>query len=192
MRPSRLRYCAVNLESKCSPVGISYNRRVVSSGVSGTFVSSVVYFVVTDGLDSLHNRCLAAAQARVRMLALAGLTNDNVLVRKVPIDRNLAGGDGSGLPAVVLSPRRAAMPNTTGTNGLDDVQYDVLIVIFDRDNQEPTFELNLDRHLLWREQIARAFRNQRLIGVPQIINAAHNKNLTRAIFKIRVHPHKKQ
>ena len=30
----------------------------------------------------------------------------------------------------------------------------------------------LDRQLLWRQQISRAFRNQRLPGVPEVINSA--------------------
>jgi hypothetical protein len=152
------------------PVG-HYFAYAASSLGSVTFVSSVVYFVVTDGQESLHTRCLSAAQARIRSLALDGISNENVVIRKVPVDRYLATSGGPGLPAIVLSPRRTAMPPTDGTNSLDDVHYDVLVAIFDRDNQEPTLALNLDRHLLWREQIARAFRNQRLTGVPQVINA---------------------
>jgi hypothetical protein len=42
------------------------------------------------------------------------------------------------------------------------------VTIVDRDNQERTREANLDQYLLWREQIARAFRQQRLSGVPEI------------------------
>lgn len=144
----------------------------VASSLGGvTAISSVVYFVVSDGLESLHARCLTAVQARIRSLTLSGLPSDNVVVRKLPVDRNLAASGAIGLPAIVLSPRRAEMPPTTGTNSRDDVHYDVLVAIFDRDNQEPTLQLNLDRHLLWREQIARAFRNQRLTGVAEVINA---------------------
>ncbi len=149
-------------------VGHYFAYAVTSYG--GTISTSAVsYFAVTDGLEAIHTRCLAAAQARIRALTLEGLNGDNVTVRKVPIDRHLVG---EGLPAVVISPRRSTMPPTAGTNGLDDVSYDVLIAIFDRDNQEATLELNLDRQLLWREQIARAFRNQRLSGVPEVIDAA--------------------
>lgn len=133
-------------------------------------VSNIVYFVVTDGLESIHTRCLAAVQAKIRLLALDGLTSSRVVVEKLPVARNLA--TGVGLPAVVLSPHRAAMPLTAGTNTLDDVHYDVLVTIVERDNQEPSLHANLDRHLLWRQQIARAFRNQRLGGVPEVIDAA--------------------
>jgi hypothetical protein len=138
----------------------------------GTAISSVVYFVVTDGQESLHTRCLAAVQARICALALLGLPNNNVVVRKLPFDRRLGSADGLGLPAAVVSPRRSTMPPTTGTTGLDDVDYDVIVTILDRDNQEPSLAENLDRHLLWRQQIARAFRNQRLPGVPEVIHAA--------------------
>jgi hypothetical protein len=132
-------------------------------------VSNIVYFVVTDGLESIHARCLAAVQARIRSLALAGLSGARVVIEKLPVARNLA--TGVGLPAVVLSPHRAAMPPAAGTNSLDDVNYDVLVTIVDRDNQEPSLQQGLDRHLLWRQQIARAFRNQRLSGVPEVIDA---------------------
>jgi hypothetical protein len=109
-----------------------YFAYAASSLGGSTANSNVVYFAVTDGLESIHTRCLTAAQARVRLLALAGLPNSAVVIEKLP---------------------------------------DVLVTILDRDNQEPTLQANLDRHLLWRQQIARAFRNQRLNGVPEVINA---------------------
>ena len=108
-------------------------------------------------------------QARVRLLGLDGLADGQVVIEKVSAGRNLASA--VGLPAVVISPHRSAMPADAGTNSSDDVRYDVLVAIFDRDNQEPTLVENLDRHLLWRQRIARAFRNQRLAGVPEVINA---------------------
>lgn len=140
---------------------------VTLGGVSA--VTATQYFVVSDGLESLHARCVAAAQARIRSLALAGVPNENVVMQKLPAVRNqLRSVDG--LPAVIVSPHRADMPQTLGTNAQDDVHYDVLVAIVDRDNQEPTLAQHLDRHLLWRQQIARAFRNQRLPGVSEIID----------------------
>ncbi len=132
--------------------------------------SAVTYFIVTDGLESIHTRCLSAVQARIRLLELEGVSSERVLIEKVPAGRNLSAA--AGLPAIVISPQRAAMPADAGTNGTDDVHYDVQVSIFDRDNQEPTLAANLDRHLLWRQQIARVFRNQRLPGVPEVINSA--------------------
>lgn len=141
---------------------------IVTSGTAQA-ASPVVYFVVTDGQESIHTRCLAAVQARIRLLALEGVATSQVVIEKVPTGRSLAGG--TPLPAVVITPQRAAMPPAAGTNGADDVHYDVLVAIYDRDNQDPTLRVNLDRHLLWRQQIARAFRNQRLAGVPEVINS---------------------
>jgi hypothetical protein len=149
-----------------------YFAYAASSNGGSTAISNITYFVVTDGLEALHARCLTAVQARIRSLALSGLSGDNVVIKKLPLDRPLVGSGGIGLPAIILSPRREAMPITAGTNGLDDVHHEVLVAMFDRDNQEQTLQLNLDRHLLWRQQVARAFRNQRLTGVPEVINAA--------------------
>jgi hypothetical protein len=146
-----------------------YFAYAVSSIGSAQVASRVVYFTISDGLESIHTRCLNAVQARIRLLGLEGITNAQIVIEKVPAGRNLAAG--AGLPAIVLSPQRTAMPTAAGTNGADDVHYDILVAIFDRDNQEPTLELNLDRHLLWRQQIAKAFRNQRLPGVPEVITS---------------------
>ncbi len=144
-----------------------YFAHALVTSAAGAMVSGVVYFAVTDGLESIHTRCLEGAQARIRLLLLAGLDGEQVVVEKFSTNRGAAR---LGLPAIVLSPARAAMPATAGTNGLDDVHYDVLVAILDRDNQEPTQGAHLDRHLLWRQQIARAFRNQRLPGVPEVID----------------------
>jgi hypothetical protein len=146
-----------------------YFAYVVSSLGGDAAVSTVVYFAVTDGLESVHARCLAAVQARIRSMALAGVDTTRVVIEKVALSRNLSGN--IGLPAIVISPHRAAMPPDSGTNSFDDVHYDVLVAMFDRDNQEASLQANLDRHLLWRQQIARAFRNQRLSAVPEVINA---------------------
>jgi hypothetical protein len=132
--------------------------------------STVVYFVVTDGLEAIHARCLDAVQARIRLLLLDGLTDERIIVEKVPVVRAM--GDEIELPVIVLTPQRAVNSAEAGTNGADDVHYDVLVTIVDRDNQEPTLVEKLDQHLLWRQQIAKAFRNQRLQGVPEVINAA--------------------
>jgi len=129
----------------------------------------VVYFVVSDAQESIHTRCAAAVQARIRLLALSGVSSEQVVIEKVPAIRNRQGADA--FPAIIITPQRTAMPTVAGTNGRDDVQYDVLVAMIDRDNQEPTLTANLDRHLLWRQQVARAFRNQRLLGVPEVINS---------------------
>lgn len=138
-----------------------------AAGVQST--TRVIYFTVTDGADSIHSRCLAAVQSRIRMLALEGVADERVIIEKIPVARNLEPED---LPTIIIAPKRAAMPSDAGTNGLDDVHYDVLVALVDSDNQQPTDVELLDRQLLWRQQISRAFRNQRLPGVPEVINSA--------------------
>jgi hypothetical protein len=147
-----------------------YLAYAATSADSLRLTSTVVYFVVTDGLEAIHARCLDAVQARIRLLLLDGLTDERIIVEKVPVVRAM--GDDIELPVIVLTPQRAVTPAEAGTNGADDVHYDVLVTIVDRDNQEPTLVEKLDQHLLWRQQIAKAFRNQRLPGVPEVINAA--------------------
>jgi len=149
------------------PVG-HYLAYLTSTWNGQAGVSPVVFSVVSDGSQSLHARCLAAVQSRIRSLGLSGLASENVRIRKVPVDRQLTGGQ---LPAIVLVPHRAAAPPESGTNGQDDVAYDVLVVIWDRDNQEASISAGMDRQLAWREQISRSFRHQRLAGVPEIFNA---------------------
>jgi hypothetical protein len=150
------------------PVGHYFGHVATTFGGQQS-ISKVVYFVVSAGLDSIHSRCLDGAQARLRLLGLPGLASERVLVEKLPTALTVSRAV-DGLPAIVLSPHRAAMAMVAGTNGLDDVHYDVLVTMLERDNQEPTHTAHLDRHLSWREQIARAFRNQRLPGVEEVID----------------------
>jgi hypothetical protein len=148
-----------------------YFAYAVSELSGNAAVSNVVFFAVSDGQESIHTRCLISVQARIRSLALPGLNNSRVVVEKLPAMR-AATIQAVGLPAIVLAPQRATMPPSSGTNARDDVHYDVLVAMFDRDNQHVASDAALDRHLLWREQIARAFRNQRLGGVPEVIDAS--------------------
>ena len=131
----------------------------------GTTVSPVDYFTVTDGAQAIAYQCLTAAQARIQSLSLPNLDNANVIVRKLPIDRYLGPGQTTGLPAILLTPVTEQMPPLEGVNAKDDVTYGVLCTIVDADNQEPTLSANLPQYTLWRQSIARAFRNQRLNGV---------------------------
>ncbi len=135
----------------------------VDSG--GGAASNVVYFSVTSGGESVLFQCLQSAQARIQAILLPGLTSGNVIVRKLPLDRYVGSGQPTTFPAILLTPVVERMPPLSGTVNFDDVTYGVLCTIVDRDNQEPTLAANLPRYTLWREKIARAFRNQRLAGV---------------------------
>jgi len=146
--------------------GFFWWKAIASAGGSEA-TSNLVYQNCSDGLAAVHHRCLAAVQSKVRALGLAGLDADSVLVRKLPIDRGL--GPQVSLPAVLVTPERETMPPGAGVNLRDDVGYAVAVTLVDRDNQEPSLSANLNQYLRWREQIARAFRHQRLPGVPEIV-----------------------
>lgn len=129
---------------------------------STTTVSPVQYATVTTGEESIHYRCALAAQSRIRLIGLDGMDEDNVIVRKVPTDRDTA------RPCVLLSTfGTETQPPTAGTNIRDDVGYPVLCSFVFADQH--TVQQNHNKLLKWREQINRAFHNQRLPGVSEII-----------------------
>jgi len=147
------------------PLGHYFGYASALDADGGSSASPVDYFTVTDAAQAIAYQCLAAAQARIQSLSLPNLDNANVIVRKLPIDRYLGPGQPTGLPAILLTPVTEQMPPLEGVNAKDDVTYGVLCTIVDADNQEPTLSANLPQYTLWRQSIARAFRNQRLYGV---------------------------
>lgn len=58
---------------------------------------------------------------------------------------------------------------TGGMNNVDDLLYPVLVVFVDNVNKESRG--NLTRDLIWRQNVSRFFRFQRLPGVPNIIDS---------------------
>jgi hypothetical protein len=72
------------------------------------------------------------------------------------------------LPAILITPQGETVDPNSGTNLMDDVTYAVRVTLVDRDNQEPTLIANVDRYFVWRQRIARTFRNQPLAAVPEI------------------------
>jgi len=143
-----------------------------SANADGSAASAVVYFIVSNSsTQSVWYQCLVAAQARVQAASLSGIANSSVIVKKQELSRIVRQPDGVTLPAVIITPLRETMRPTEGVNTFDDVGYGVLVTTVAADNQEATVAANLNRDTLWRQQIARAFRNQRLSGVDEIINA---------------------
>ena len=144
----------------------------ISTDTGGATSSTPVYFVVTSAAtESVWYQCLVAAQARVQAATLSGIANSSVIVKKQELHRLIRQPDGITLPAVIITPLRETMRPTEGVTTFDDVGYGVLVTTVAADNQEATVAANLNRDTLWRQQIARAFRNQRLSGVDEIINA---------------------
>ena len=118
---------------------------------------------------SVHYSCLLAVQGALQGLSLPGITSSNIVVVKFPwLDRAEAAGLVSGYPAVLISPfGHETMFRSEGTNVRDDVTYPCLVVFI----QAPDNDLraNQNRYLLWRQMTHRAFRNQNLPGVNEII-----------------------
>ena len=149
--------------------------RVVASNADGESVSNLVYQPMTSGTLALYDRILTAVQARIQSLALNGVANASVIVRKVPWDRDAGAGKTYAFPIVQVSPHgQEQMVPTAGTNLKDDVGYAVLISVMDLDNQHQT---NLrERRLRWREAIARTFRHARLPGITEVFDCVVEPN----------------
>lgn len=136
---------------------------------NGYATSPVVHLVVTDGADAVQVAILEAAKARIELLALDGV--ESVVIQKKLNERVIGAGKEFALPAVMLAPLTEASPANAGLNELDDVTYTVACVIFTADNQTTAITAGDEAHILWRQKISKAFRNQRLPGVPSVIRA---------------------
>lgn len=141
----------------------------------GAAESNLVYLRVTSGVEAVMERILLAVQARVRSLALDGVDLNSILVRKVAWDRDLGAGATFSWPTIQISPlEQETMSPKAGTNLMDDVGYPVQVAMLSLDQQDQAaFRA---RYLKWREQIARAFRQQRLPGVPEVYSCAVEPN----------------
>lgn len=139
--------------------------RVQSVTAGGSAESNLVYQPLTDGASAVLYRCLTAARSRIQGLSLSGIANVSVVIRTAPLDRHFHSGDVA-LPGVVLAPVLSEqMSAAAGTNLRDDVGYPIGVFILAADNQTLT---PVAAQYKWREQIARAFRNQKLPGVSEV------------------------
>ena len=157
-------------------------------------------FIVTLGFgpvwSSVYGRVLLATQQSIQSLGLDGIDPSSVVVQKLPVDRHLGIADGVALPAILITPEGETIDPASGTNLMDDVTYAVRVTLVDRDNQEPTLVANVDRYFVWRQRIARTFRNQTLAAVPEIYtttldpgdvvdSAAWESNLFASVLTLR-------
>lgn len=147
---------------------VGYYFGYVHSNAAGTVtLSPLVYFNITDGDTSVHYRCMTAAQSRIQGLLLDGISNSDIIVRKMGTDRNIGVEFITRYPAIILSSNGIEdQPPNAGTNIRDDVGYPVICSVIAKDQVE--LEKNHEKYLKWREQINRAFRGQRLPGVSEI------------------------
>lgn len=132
---------------------------------------------------AVRNRVLAAVKARILEITFpdvthpdggaASLSSDSVVVKKLALERIYKRLDVPvSLPCIIITPQRSTAVPTAGTLSYDDYVRPVLVTIVMADNAEPTLQLNLDIISLWQEKIERAFHNQRLAGVPEVLIGA--------------------
>jgi hypothetical protein len=124
-----------------------------------TVVSNLVYFIVTNGTDALHERLITGIKSRVQGLLLSGIANGSIYDRKVITDRDVT------KPAVIVSPE-GIETDLAGRNESDDWGYPVSLMIVAADNQ--TLATSRATYLEWRRRIKKAMHNQRLPGVTEI------------------------
>lgn len=137
----------------------------VSSSVSGVSVVKAGYASTAD--SSTHYQCVESAHARILLLTLPGLSNDDIQIRKLPIDREWEDGTFN-YPGIIVSSMGAESQSPQqGTNVRDDIEYPVFVSILAAENQD--LVANHDRYLIWRQRINKAFRQQKLPGVSCVV-----------------------
>jgi hypothetical protein len=105
--------------------------------------------------SSILYQAMTAAQTKIQGLNLDVLESTDVVLQKVLVQR-----EGTPLPCVILAPG-PSVPQSRGTNLRDDWVRNIQVGIFAADNQDES-TTNLDRYLLWQEQIEHAFVSQPL------------------------------
>lgn len=107
---------------------------------------------------SVFGALLTTVQGLIDDLALDG--SPTVVIRKVPVDQGLGLDEDVTFPVIVVAPWKDAMPPAAGTDSADDIIYSVIVLAIMGDDREGTFTANLNRALLWRQTIRRAFHHK--------------------------------
>jgi hypothetical protein len=133
---------------------------------------------------AVHDRCLSAVQARLLEInwpAVHSVTGGSdvaldpsaIVVKKLPLERIYKRTDSPlPLPCIIITPQRASASPTAGVTDRDDYVRPCLVTMVMTDNAEPTLQLNLDVIALWQQKAERAFHNQRLPGVAEVLIAS--------------------
>lgn len=150
-------------------------------GIGLWIVRPTAVLTPVSSTDSVHYRCLAAVQTRLQSASFPAakdpeggddipLLLSSIVVKKLPLERIYRRATQPlALPCVLITPQRAGAVPTAGTNEHDDYTKPVLVTMILPDNEEPTLQLNLDVISLWQERVMRAFHNQRLPGVSEVL-----------------------
>lgn len=147
--------------------------------VSGAAAVSVpVIFLASRGTEAVYTLVKNGIQARIQGLTLTGLSRPpgDLPAERVYVftkhDWRHFSAITEALPAVIISPPPKGAESTPGLlTGKDDIGYPVQVTLIDRATpleaiaRTPTYDL-------WRQQMFRALRNQRLDTAPTVITLA--------------------
>ncbi len=112
-------------------------------------------------MPAVFTALLDEVRSTIVGLALAGIDSEQIQIRKQPWHRELS------LPGVLLTPIGELLPREGGTNASNEIGYGIRITLVQAGNQ--SLAANLDRLLLWREAIVRAFHLRRLANVAESV-----------------------
>jgi len=108
--------------------------------------------------QALHYLLCQYTQTRIISLALSGIPEASILLRRIPVDRDLL-TEQHMLPAITISPTgRELLP--AGTKEDTDVDFPVLVTIIAANNQDYTLS---EPELKWREQIIDGFLDRQVV-----------------------------
>ncbi len=114
--------------------------------------------------DSVYMNILEAVQSEIKTLLLSGIVDANVVLQKVPIERD---STLPGLPGILIAPVGTQnISPTGGTNVRDEIGYPAAVAVLQKGNQDQA--TNFDRFLNWQRLIRRHFIHQRLTGVTEV------------------------
>lgn len=135
---------------------------------AGVYTPPFAQALTNAGATSIHYACLVALQMRIQALNLFGALGGSTS----PAERvQVCWAAYEAVTAVLVRPGVALFPWLSEgqpgiMSGTDDIEYPVAAVLLD--NYEGPVA-NLERNLLWRQQIFQALRHKRLPGVPSTI-----------------------
>lgn len=145
--------------------GFFYVQNTDGSVVS---VSNIVYSQISWNTDSVLYRVLTAAQAQLQTVVFSGLASSQIQVRYLPraleqIDWTV---NGKAQPLMCIAPvgQQLAPQYLTGLDE-EDEPFTVATIV----PQNANYNANLRQNTLWRQQVNRRLRNQRLPGIPEMM-----------------------
>lgn len=137
--------------------------------VSGSAaVSNLVYALASDSSTALIQRCVDAIAARLAGLTMAASNsggsapNDRIFKVLYPAPDGLFT-----YPCIILSHEGVAEEQPGTLTNRDDIAYPVHVWVCDR--KDTTEAGPRPAWLLWRQQVFRALRNQRLAGLTEVM-----------------------